>query len=82
MNRNLFNKAMFIVFLVLYGFVINKRTENIKALEWVLIVFGYGFAIKELGEISKIGFGVYLTDFWNVIDLLLWWVGAAGSAPD
>ncbi|KAF9563280.1 hypothetical protein EC968_004893 [Mortierella alpina] len=61
--------AMFIVFLMLYTFIVNDRTENPTAAEWALYVVVCGYIFEEFRLIFEGGTAFFLGSIWHWINI-------------
>ena len=56
MYQNNMRIAMFIVFLIVYTFIVNDRTEQPTAAEWALYVVVCGYIFEEFRLVRKRSF--------------------------
>ncbi|KAF9955934.1 hypothetical protein BGZ72_003251 [Mortierella alpina] len=61
--------AMFIVFLIVYTFIVNDRTEQPTAAEWALYVVVCGYIFEEFRLIFEGGTAFFLGSIWHWINI-------------
>ncbi|KAI9034651.1 hypothetical protein DFJ74DRAFT_716494 [Hyaloraphidium curvatum] len=65
-------RILLATFIGLYTYVLANRTETPGPAEWAMMLFALSYALAELGQIAQLGLGLYVADFWNDVDLVLW----------
>ncbi|KAF9107024.1 hypothetical protein BGX27_008916 [Mortierella sp. AM989] len=62
--------AMFILFLAMYTFVVNNRTEYPSIVEWGIYVFVCGYIFEEFRLIFEGGTAFFLGSLWHWINII------------